>query len=269
MTTTFKLKIGSAELALEHSGEGKTLIFLHAGVADRRMWQYQMAELSDSYQVVAYDRRGFGETKTVDEAFSHIEDLRQVLDKLEISTVSLVGCSQGGRIAIDFTLAYPQRVISLVLISPAVSGNPSPGEFSPGIQACIDALDAAEETNDLARVNTIEANLWLDGASSTHGRVNSALRELFLDMNGIALKMPELTQEIEPNNAYEGLSELSLPVLVIWGELDFPHIKERCQYIVNSIPDSRGEEIPGTAHLPNLEKPEIVNKLVGDFLGKD
>lgn len=267
MTRTFKLKIGSAELALERSGEGKALIFLHAGVADRRMWQYQMAKLSDSYQVVAYDRRGFGETKTVDETFSHIEDLRQVLDKLEISTVSLVGCSQGGRIAIDFTLAYPQRVISLVLISPAVSGNPSPGKFSPDIQVCIDALEEAEKINDLTRVNAIEANLWLDGAASPKGRVSSALRELFLDMNGIALGMPEFTQEIELNHAYERLSELSLPVLVIWGELDFPHIKERCQYIVNSIPDSREEEILGTAHLPNLEKPEIINKLLQDFLG--
>ncbi|MEL6165470.1 MAG: alpha/beta hydrolase [Cyanobacteria bacterium J06628_3] len=267
MTTTFKLKIGHAELALERLGEGKALIFLHAGVADRRMWQYQMAELSNSYQAIAYDRRGFGETKTADEPFSHIEDLRRVLDQLGISTVSLIGCSQGGRIAIDFTLAYPQRVISLVLISPAVTGNPSPSEFPPNIQTRIDALNTAEERNDLARVNEIEANLWLDGATSTEGRVGGTLRELFLDMNGITLKMPELTQEIEPINAYERLSELSLPVLVIWGELDFPHIKERCQYIVNNIPDARGEEIPDTAHLPNLEQPKIINQLLQDFLG--
>lgn len=267
MTQTFKLKIDSAQLAVECSGEGKALIFLHAGVADRRMWQSQMAELSDSYQTVAYDRRGFGETITADESFSHIEDLRKLLDKLEISTVSLVGCSQGGRIAIDFTLAYPQRVAKLVLISPAVSGNPAPGAFAAEIQGRIDALDAAEEANDLACVNHIEANLWLDGATSPEGRVSSALRELFLDMNGIALRMPELTQEIEPSNAYERLSELSLLVFIIWGELDFGHIKERCQYIVNAIPNAWGEEISGTAHLPNLEKPEIINNLLQDFLG--
>jgi len=266
MTETFQLKIGNAELAVERSGEGKPLIFLHAGVADTRMWQYQIAELRDSYQAVAYDRRGFGETKTVDEAFSNIEDLREVLDQLGISTVSLVGCSQGGRVAIDFTFTYPQRVTSLVLISPAVSGNPAPEVFATEIQARIDALDEAEETNDLTRVNQIEANLWLDGATSPHGRVSGALRELFLDMNGIALEMPELTQEIEPSNAYERLSDLSLPVLVIWGELDFPHIKQRCQYIVNTISTARGKEIPGTAHLPNLEKPEIINKLLQYFL---
>ncbi|MGB3761153.1 MAG: alpha/beta hydrolase [Rivularia sp. (in: cyanobacteria)] len=269
MTETFKLNIGSAEFAVERAGKGKPLIFLHAGVVDRRMWRYQIAKLSDSYQRVAYSRRGFDETITADEAFSHVEDLRKILDKLEISTVSLVGCSQGGRIAIDFTLAYPQRVNKLVLISTAVSGAPEPETFAPEIQVRMDALEEAEEINDLASVNEIEANLWLDGATSAKGRVSRALRELFLDMNGIALRMPELTQEIEPNNAYGRLAQLSLPVFVIWGELDFEHIKERCKYIVDTIPDACGEEIPGTAHLPNLEKPEIINKLLGEFLNEN
>ncbi len=136
MTETFKLNIGSAKLACDRSGIGKPLIFLHAGVADKCMWHNRMADLSDSYQIIACDRRGFGETITTDEAFSHVEDLRKLLDKLEVSTTFLVGCSQGGRIAIDFTLAYPQRVTKLVLISPAISG-------APEIQATIEGLEEA------------------------------------------------------------------------------------------------------------------------------
>jgi pimeloyl-ACP methyl ester carboxylesterase len=266
MTETFKLKAGNAQLAGERYGEGKSLIFLHAGVADKRMWRHQIAELSDSYQAVAYDRRGFGETTAADEAFSHVEDLRAVLDQLGISTVSFVGCSQGGRIAIDFTLAYPQQVTALVLIAPAVSGAPIPETFAPDIQARIAALDDAEEANDLESVNAIEATLWLDGPSSPAGRVGGALRDLFLDMNGIALRMPDLMNEIEPAPAYERLADLSLPVLVIWGELDFPHVKERCRSLVDTMPGARGKEIPGTAHLLNLEQPEMINKLLRDFL---
>lgn len=266
MTEPFKLKIGQAELAGERSGRGKPLIFLHAGVADKRMWRHQIAELSDSYQAIAYDRRGFGETITADEAFSHVEDLRAVLDQLKIAPVSCIGCSQGGRIAIDFTLAYPQRVTALVLLAPAVSGAPVPETFTPDIQARIAALDEADEADDLERVNAIEANLWLDGPSSPAGRVGGALRDLFLDMNGIALRMPGLTQEIEPAPAYERLADLSLPVLVIWGELDFPHVKECCRYLVDTIPSAGGKEIPGTAHLLNLEQPETINELLRDFL---
>jgi len=266
MTESFIVKIGNAQLAGERSGQGKSLIFLHAGVADKRMWRHQIAALSDSYQAVAYDRRGFGETIATDEAFSHVEDLRAGLDQLEIATVSFVGCSQGGRVAIDFTLAYPQRVTALVVIAPAVSGAPAPETFTPDIQARIAALDEAEEANDLERVNAIEANLWLDGPSSPVGRVGGALRDLFLDMNGIALGMPDLMNEIEPAPAYERLAELSLPVLVIWGDLDFPHVKERCRYLVDTIPSARGKEIPGTAHLLNLEQPEMINELLRDFL---
>jgi pimeloyl-ACP methyl ester carboxylesterase len=266
MTEVIKIKIGNAQLMVERSGKGKSIVFLHAGVADKRMWHNQIAEFRDDHLVVAYDRRGFGETTSVDEAFSHVEDLREVLDQLEISKVSLVGSSQGGRIAIDFTLAYPQRVTALVLMAPAVSGAPAPKAFPTDIQAQMEALDKAEDANDLARVNSIEADLWLDGPTSISGRVTNAIRNLFLEMNGNALSMPKLTKEIEPISAYNRLSDLLLPALVIWGELDFPHVKERCQYLVDNIPGAKGKEISGTAHLLNLEQPEIINGLLKSFL---
>lgn len=266
MTEVFRVNVGSAQIVGEHSGEDKPLVFLHAGIADRRMWYPQIAGLSDSYHVIAYDRRGFGETTTADEAFSHVEDLRAVLDQLGLSLVSLIGCSQGGRIAIDFTLKYPQRVTSLVLLAPAVSGSPRPESFPVAVQTLLEKLDEAEEAEDWARVNVIEAQLWLDGPRSPEGRASGELRELILDMNGIALNKPELTAEIDPPSAYERVSELTLPTLVISGELDFTYIKERCRYLVDSIPNARGEEIPGTAHFPNLEQPDAINGLLRAFL---
>ena len=266
MTETVKFETGSAQLVGERAGTGPLLLFLHAGVADRRMWREQIVELSDHYQTVAYDRRGFGATRSADEVFSHVEDLRAVLDQLGSSTVTLVGCSQGGRIAIDFTLAYPQRVNRLVLIAPAVSGAPDPGAFPEEIQARLAALDEAEAAKDLAKINAIETDLWLDGPTSPVGRVAGELRDLVLAMNGIALGMPPLTQELEPAAAYARLSDLSVPVLVIWGELDFPHIKERCRHLVGAIPAAKGHEIPGAAHLPNLEQPAMINKLLREFL---
>ncbi|MEM8533100.1 MAG: alpha/beta hydrolase [Chloroflexota bacterium] len=267
MTQIFSAKVGNAKLIGEHAGEGHSLVLLHAGVADRRMWRGQIADLSDSYHVVAYDRRGFGETTTPDEAFSHLEDLRKVLEQQSITKASLIGCSQGSRIAIDFALAYPQIVAELVLIAPAISGAPAPETFSTDVQELIAALDEAEAANDIARVNEIEAHLWLDGPMSSDRRVDGELRELFLDMNGIALRMPELTQEIEPLSAYERMTDVRVPTLVISGELDFPFIKEQGQYLVERIPSAKGEEIRNTAHLPNFEKPQVVNKLLRDFLG--
>src|SRR3546814_9768219 len=81
--------------------------FLHAGVADRRMWQAQLAAFAPRHRVLAYDRRGFGETRGDPETFSHIADLLALLDQRDIDAAVLVGCSQGGRIAIDFASPTP------------------------------------------------------------------------------------------------------------------------------------------------------------------
>jgi pimeloyl-ACP methyl ester carboxylesterase len=268
MAKLFQIKIDGSKLVGEQDGAGRALIFLHAGVADKRMWHEQLAALSDRYRTVAYDRRGFGETiADPGEAFSHVEDLRAVLDRLDLETAVLIGCSQGGRVALDFALAYPQRVSALILMAPAVSGAPAPTTFPAEIEARLEALDEAEEAADLTQVNELEAVLWLDGPASPTGRVGGALRELFLDMNGRALAMPELTAEIEPAAAYERVAALSMPVLVLWGELDFPHVKETCRYLVDTIPAAPVKVIPDTAHLPNMEQPAQINHIISDFLG--
>jgi pimeloyl-ACP methyl ester carboxylesterase len=265
MPETFRVDTASASLVGERSGEGRPALFLHAGVADRRMWRPQITRFENEHLTVAYDRRGFGETQASDAAFSHTEDLREVLDRNGIETATLIGCSQGGRIAIDLALAHPGRVDALVLIAPAVSGAPA-GVFPPDIEVRMRALEDAEEARDLARVNEIEAGLWLDGPTSPAGRVGGDARALFLEMNGIALAHPELEAEIEPPSAYDRLAELAQPALVIWGALDFPHIKERCRHLVDALPHARGREVPDAAHLLNLERPEATNELLAGIL---
>jgi pimeloyl-ACP methyl ester carboxylesterase len=268
MTGAFNIEVGRARLAGERGGTGRAVVFLHAGVADRRMWREQVAALGSVREAAAYDRRGFGESTSPDEPFSHVGDLRELLDGLGIETTTLVGCSQGGRIAIDFALASPERVCALVLAAPAVSGAPKPEDFPPQVQERVAALEAAEAAGDLERVNEIEVNLWLDGPGEPEGRVRGAVRELVLDMNRIALGNPELTREIDPPSAQGRLSELGCPTFVIWGALDFPHLRQRCRELVSAVPGAKGEEMPGVAHLPNLERPGPFNQLLVQFLGQ-
>src|SRR5262245_29941298 len=99
---SFSIASGKAQLTGTEDGAGPAVVFLHAGVADKRMWRDQMAAFAGRHRVVAYDRRGFGESRYAAETFSHMRDLRNVLDELKIETACLVGCSQGGRFAVDF-----------------------------------------------------------------------------------------------------------------------------------------------------------------------
>ena len=273
MPKDFTVASGQARLAGSEAGSedrgGPPLVFLHAGVADGRMWGAQLEAFAPSRRVVAYDRRGFGATRCPAEVFSHVDDLLAVIDQLALEPPVLVGCSQGGRIAIDFALAHPGRAAGLFLVAPAVTGAPSPEAFPPAVEALLEMLEEAEEEEDLDRINLLEAWMWLDGPDCEEGRVGGAIRELFLTMNATALHAPDPGPETNPAAfpaAYARLADLKLPAQVLWGDADFPHIQQRCVHLVQAIPRALGTVVPGAAHLPGLEQPEAFNRHLRAFL---
>lgn len=263
---SFSISSGKAQISGLEEGKGPAIVFLHAGVADKRMWSDQMAAFADHHRVVAYDRRGFGETRYAPESFSHMHDLRAVLDGLGIEQACLVGCSQGGRVSVDFALAYPQRVSKLVLVAPAISGAPEPGDLPPDIGALLQQVEQAEDQKNFDLVNRIEAHMWLDGPRSVEGRVQGAARDLFLRMNIIALQSPSPGTDEAATNSFKRLEDIVAPTLIVWGDLDFPHVQQRCILLGKRINGAKTETMPGTAHLPNLEQPKTFNALLHAFL---
>lgn len=267
------VRSGSAELCVEDSQtRGDPVVCLHAGVTDRRMWSPQLDALQGTQRMFAYDRRGFGETRlpplAAREAFSHVGDLATVLDTLDIDRAVLMGCSQGGRIAIDMALAHPQRVRALVLVACSVSGGPNDGDgpFSLVIQDRIAAFEAAEKRGDQALMNELEAQFWLDGPEAPAGRVGGALRELFLAMNAIPLASGSPGEEIAPPAAWPRLEEIRVPTLVVWGTLDFVHLHHRMRELARRIPNASSFVMDGVAHLPGLEAPATFNPAVAAFI---
>jgi pimeloyl-ACP methyl ester carboxylesterase len=263
---SFTTPSGKAELTGIEDGKGPALVFLHAGVADKRMWRDQMAAFANRHRVVAYDRRGFGETRYKPEIFSHMQDLRAVLDGLAIDQATLVGCSQGGRFAVDFALAYPQRVAKLVLVAPAIGGAPQPEELPDDIDNLLQQAEQAEDQKHYDLVNRIEAHMWLDGPRSVDGRVQGSARDLFLRMNIIPLKSPSPGKDEAATDSFKKLNKIAVPTLVICGDLDFPHLQERCTLLGKRIKGAQSAMMPGTAHLPNLEQPKQFNALLEAFL---
>ena len=268
MASVLTVRSGLADLAAEIAGEGMTVAMLHAGVADRRMWRDQLLAFAESptrYRTVAYDRRGFGDSLYAEEDYSQTGDLLAVLDATSADPAVLVGCSQGGRIAVDFALAYPGRVRALVLVAPAISGAPEIDVFPPRIEAWFESMERAETARDIDQINAIEAHAWLDGPECQEGRVGGAVRELFLAMNDIALRAERRGTESEPPPAYGRLVALDVPTLLVWGDLDFPHLVERCAYVATQLPQAKTYVMRGTAHLPNLERPAEFNNVLLRF----
>jgi pimeloyl-ACP methyl ester carboxylesterase len=266
LSQPFSLIFGATTLRGIQSGTGLPVVFLHAGVADRRMWTSQVeAVTAAGFRAVAYDRRGFGESESPDEPFSHLDDLEAVLDQLDIHAAVFVGASMGGALAIDFALENPERIVGLVLVGTALSGSPEP-DLPDEIMPLIEAMEVAEEREDIEMLGKVEAHAWLDGPLSRNGRVSGPVRDLFLEMNGVALAKPALTQEEEPEPAGEYLSDITAPVLLAVGSLDFPHIIARHEELSDTFENAFGTVIEDTAHLPPLERPDVFNPLLMEFL---
>jgi pimeloyl-ACP methyl ester carboxylesterase len=157
-------------------------------------------------------------------------------------------------------------VRALVLVAAAVSGAPEASGFPPAVQARLAELDTAEQRGDLAAVNELEAQCWLDGPLQPAGRVGGATRELFLSMNGISLRSAPAGDAIEAPSAFDRLHELTVPTLVIWGPHDFPHVQSRMRQLVAQVRGARHRIIDDTAHLPGLERPEEFNQVLLEFL---
>ena len=248
------------------TGTGACVVLLHAGVADRRMWCTTCEALSGQFKCIAYDRRGFGDATSPDETYLSIDDLDAVIRHFGCERAHLIGSSQGGRIAIDYTLAKPENVLSLVLVAPALSGAPVPSSYPPAVQRLIEELEQAEEKADFVRVNAIEARMWLDGPLSSENRVTGPARDLFLDMNGWALRHAPLSREQAPPSAAAQLHRLTQPAFVIWGEADFPHIKDRSRLIADTIAGAQYLVMEDCAHLPNMEQPRQFDEAILGFL---
>lgn len=266
MSSPFEINFDGAIIRGEAAGFGIPVVFLHSGVTDRRMWVGQMEALAaEGYHVVSYDRRGFGQTETANVPFSHLVDLEAVLDQLSIHAAIFVGSSMGGALALDFAVEHPERTIALALMGTAITGGE--GAEVPDEAAHLeDAYEYAIERGNLDSANKILAHLWLDGPLSDAGRVSGPVRDLFLDMSRIQLAHEKLTQEEEPEPAIDAVGNITAPVLLVVGELDFPDIVDRHEDLSEEIENAFAIVLEDTAHFPSMERPDLFDPILFEFL---
>ncbi|HEX8142542.1 MAG TPA: alpha/beta fold hydrolase [Pyrinomonadaceae bacterium] len=260
-------ELGGGRFYYEMAGEGRaTLVLAHAGIADLRMWDEQFFAFAEHYRVLRYDRRGFGRTAMTEGPFSHHRDLYLLLEFLGIEEAFLLGCSQGGKIVLELALEHPEVARALVLVASAVGGFTYTGELP--VQWA--ELEEAERRGDIARVNELELQIWVDGPHRTADQVDSSMRERVREMNLIALSTPSDSgseQPLEPA-AVNRLGQIRVPALVVVGDLDTPKTLAAADLLAEKIAGAQKLFIPGTAHLPSMERPEEFNRVVLAFLNR-
>ena len=258
---------GATVVADRWTEGGPAIVLLHAGVCDRRSWR-EVGELlaRDGCDVVAYDRRGFGEVPPADRPFRHVDDALAVVEAVSPDApVWLVGSSMGGGVALDAAVADPGRVAGLVLLAPTISGDPEPDDETviAATNGLAEAIDDAWTAQDLEACNTLEIHLWLDGPEEPEGRVSGPPRELALEMNRVVLANGE--SELDGASGLDAagrLDEVSAPAIVACGDLDVSLKLWRSAELASLLPNATFHALPGRAHLPYLEAADEVAALI-------
>ncbi|TMC40744.1 MAG: alpha/beta hydrolase, partial [Chloroflexi bacterium] len=164
--------INGARIHYERAGAGMPVIFLHAGVADHRMWDPQVIGFAKHFDVIRPDLRGFGKSQLPPRSWSPVADVLGLMDELDLKPAHVIGCSIGGGVAIDFALEHPGRISRLVLVGPGIGGRHF-GEKYPELFA---EIEAADKSGDMDAVNRADARLWLDGPRRREGYVGQPVR---------------------------------------------------------------------------------------------
>jgi pimeloyl-ACP methyl ester carboxylesterase len=260
------IEVNGASLCCDVQGEGAPLVLIHSGLCDMRMWDDQMPAFSKSHRVVRYDVRGWGRSQGLPSGYSEHADLRELLRRLGIERTAVLGCSSGGGIAIDFSLAYPEMVSALTAVAPSVSGYKlQPDELMTQMRS---AIYEAFEAGDIGLAAELTAQLWFDGAGRGPGDVDPVVRKRALGMIRSTFELTD--RQAHPESlkppASRRLAQISVPTLLVIGDQDIAPMITTVNILETKIPGAKKVVIQGAAHLPNMEKPEEFNRIVLDFL---
>jgi 3-oxoadipate enol-lactonase len=252
-----QIDLGGRCLYYERAGGGDpTLVFLHGGLIDSRVWDPQFAAFGALTDVIRLDLPGDGRSEPPRRSYSGIDDLRITLDQLEVDRAVLIGLSGGARIAIDFAIRYPSRVVKLVAAAPGLSGYNDWALPEDRVSAGTEALRAGD------RRAAVQA--WLELWAPVTG---AALLERALD-NADSLFMDAELIDLDPP-AIGRLNEITAPTLVIVGHKDLADILVIADLVVEGVSNAEKHVIEGADHFPNIHDPATFNRLVADFLGLD
>ncbi len=260
------VKVPGAELYYEALGEGEPLILLHRFLLDHRMWDPQFEALAVKYRVIRYDARGHGLSRHAGAPYRHWQDLDGLVEDLGLGRVHVMGLSLGGGTAVDFALERPEQVRSLITIASDLGGYRLKGEDYLANRK--QEIAAWWKGDVAARIEAFQRS-WTDGHRSPD-EVDPAVREQVRRMVAANLRWSTRPNESSAPGApaLERLAEIHVPTLLFAGSLDMSDVHTKIDLLAGQIQGAKKVEIPGAAHMVNMEQAGELNRIVLEFLSR-
>lgn len=248
------INVTGGRLYCEVAGVGSPVVFVHGFSLNTAMWNDQFDVFAKCHRVIRFDLRGFGKSPASIEPYRRIDDLNAVLEFFGLQRAHLVGLSLGGGDSIDYTLAFPQKVLSLTVIDSTLSGFHWSTDWDS--QARELGLEGARDR-------------WLAHpmfeAALRNPTVAPRLRQMVADYSGWHWLNHD--PELGPaQRAATRLNEITCPTLILVGKLDLPDFRTIADNLHREVQGSRKIVLPTVGHMANMEAPEAVNDAILKFL---
>ncbi|MED3662562.1 2-succinyl-6-hydroxy-2,4-cyclohexadiene-1-carboxylate synthase [Ureibacillus terrenus] len=258
----------NVEIWNEHGKE--TLVLLHGFTGSTKTWQRVIGLLPKTIKIVAIDLLGHGKTDAPKDPSRYkmteqVKDLEEIFDRLRLQDFTLLGYSMGGRTALSYAVHYPNRIKRLILES-----------ASPGLRT--EEERAARRRSDESLANEIEEkgihwfvdkweNITLFASQKTlPAEIRQAIREERLSQSetGLANSLRGMGTGAQDSN-WPKLNQLSIPVVLITGELDQKFVQITKQ-MAEQLPNAKHITVPDAGHSIHVENPEQFATIVKGVL---
>ncbi|WP_067182394.1 alpha/beta fold hydrolase [Microtetraspora niveoalba] len=247
------------------TGTGRPLVLLHGGFLDHTMWDDQIKVLAAHHRVIAPDARGHGRSANSTEPYRLTDDLAALLRHLDTGPAILVGVSMGASTAVDTALEHPDLVSALVVSG---AGTSEPYFTDPWTTQVLATWHSAMAAGDLEA--SIERFMLF--AAGPH----RSLDDVDPDVTGRLRRMARATMSkhtageavplVPVRDTWDRVAGIDVPVLAVNGAIDSPDHIGMAERIAGTVADGRAISIDGTAHYPNMERPDVFNDILEAFV---
>ena len=265
-----RVAVNSVYLNVEQVGSGPPLVLLHGFTGSAANWAPHFAAFAQRFTVYAFDIIGHGQSDAPVDLMHYrmeqsVEDLSALLDRLDLTSIALLGYSMGGRVALHLALAVPERIRALVLES-----------ASPGI------ADPAERDTRVRADEALAASIERDGLEAFIDRWQNL--PLFASQQRLPLEVRQRQRAVRLANrpiglanslrgmgagamtpVWDRLETLAVPTLLLAGALDAKYVAQG-EAMAKLLPHATRLVLPDVGHTTHLEAPELFERTVLDWL---
>ena len=249
------------DIFLEDIGNGTPLVLVHGFLGSSDMWIPQVNYLKKDFRVLIPALPGFGKSNRIKSCDSIECMAKAILESLELKKIdnfNLLGHSMGGMIAQEMTKFVGEKILKLICYGTGPRGS-IPGRFET-----IDQSREKLKTNGLKSTAHRIAKTWFikEDKAKYFYLCDEAAKQTSIEAadNGLVA--------MKNWSGVDNLKDIKNKTLIIWGDKDKAYNYNQVETLNNNIPNSELKVIEGCSHNVHLEKPDVFNKTITEFLKK-